>query len=205
MNEFLGAISDSSFSDSTDSEEDQSFYDSFIDNVYKTSDVSLAERILFPPNDYSDNSTDEQSDWIVSDDEEYVDLKVMLAERGGEGKILYHPAEVEAEATRGDVFVADKELEDILSSPLIDAVCRVGEEGGVEAVRKVIAMHNNQYELDATDDKGNCVCGRVYGFQSPPINPHSRIRGGTTGWICCWGCVAHDFVGSVLILFFLEM
>lgn len=126
--------------------------------MYKTSDISLAERILFPPQDYSENSTDEQSDWIVSDDEEYVDLKVMLAERGGEGRILYHPAEVQAEATSGDhEFVADKELEDILSSPLIDAVCKEGEDGGVEAVRKAIATHSNQYELDATDDKGKIL------------------------------------------------
>lgn len=77
----------------------------------------------------------------------------MLAERGTEGKILYHP-EVQVEPQ--DEFVTDSELEDILSSPLIDAVCKDGEEGGVEAVRRAVAAHNKQYELDATDDKGKC-------------------------------------------------
>lgn len=116
----------------------------------KNSAISLAEQILFPPHDDSDDSSDEQSDWIVSDvDEEYVDLKESLecSSRNAEGKILYHPEE----RTR-DAFVSDKDLEDILSSPLIDAVCK---DGGVDAVRDVIAIHSKQYELDATDDKGN--------------------------------------------------
>lgn len=159
-----GTISDTSSAESTTEEDqDQSFHDSFVTSDHADigkSEGSLAERLLFPSHDDSENSSEEGSDWIVSDEEdEYVDLKAMLAQRGTEeGKILYHP-EVQVEAGGGGgggggVFMTDKELEDILSSPLIDAVCGEGEEGGVVAVKRVIAAHSNQYELDATDDKG---------------------------------------------------
>ena len=80
-------------------------------------------------------------------------MRAMLRKASAaEGKILYHPEEAEDSEER-DVFVADRELEEILSSPLIEAVCRDG--GGAEAVRAALAMHKEPYELDATDDKGN--------------------------------------------------
>jgi hypothetical protein len=131
----------------------------------KSSDTSLAEQLLFPPHNELENSSEEESDWIVSDGEDaYVDLKLMLSERGMvDEKILYHP-EVQAGAGRGegrgseDAFVADKELEEILSSPLIEAVCREEGDGGVEAVREVIKTHGSLYELDAIDDKGERCC-----------------------------------------------
>lgn len=110
--------------------------------------VSLAESILFPCHDDNEDTSDEDSDWIVSDGDECVDWKEMLrqtASGDAQVNILYHPEEEE-------IFVADKELEEILSSPLIEVVCG---DGGVEAVKRVVAVHSQQYELDAADDKGN--------------------------------------------------
>ena len=109
--------------------------------------VSLAERILFPCHDDSEDTSDEDSDWIVSDGDECVDWKEMLrqtASGDAQVNILYHPEEEE-------VYVTDKELEEILFSPLIEAVCG---DGGEEAVKRVVAAHSHQYELDAADDKG---------------------------------------------------
>ena len=188
-----GTSSDIALQSSEEEEEedqDQIFHNSFMTSNHHVgkSDISLAEQLLFPPRDDSENSSEEESDWIVSDGEdEYVDLKAMLAWHGGEDeKILYHPeAKVEGRGGRGGswegeggggggggMFVTDKELEDILSSPLIDVVCRVGEGGGVEAVRRVIAAHSNQYELDATDDKGKEYAHRnISGARRDALTP----------------------------------
>lgn len=108
---------------------------------------TLAERILFPPEEDTESSSEgEDSDWIVSDGEcEYVDLREMLEMEEGGARIIYHP-----EGESPGVSAGDGEY-NFLPLPLIEAVC---SDGGVEAIRKVLEANNDAYTLEATDDKG---------------------------------------------------
>lgn len=115
--------------------------------------LSLAESILFPPHEDFDSSSEEESDWIVSDGEaDYVDLKEMLKETAAssdvQGKILYH-----LEGESNDVLASGPAFQelDFLPLPLIEAVCG---DGGVEAIKEVIKADSDAYTLDVADDKG---------------------------------------------------
>lgn len=135
-------------------EQSRLYYDAFASGANPCAAVgpSLAETILFPQHEDSESSSEEDSDWIVSDGEaEYVDLKQMLAETDSSEagtKIVYHP-EGGRSFGAGD-SVSERDL-DFLPLPLIEAVCG---DGGVEAIRKVLEVNSDAYTLEATDDKG---------------------------------------------------
>ena len=113
-----------------------------------TAGAKLAENILFPPQEDSDSSGEEEdSDWIVSDGEaEYLDLREMFENASSSDRVIIcHP-----EGESVESFSEDKDC-DFLPLPLIDAVCK---EGSVEAIKKVLEVNCDAYTLEATDDKG---------------------------------------------------
>lgn len=114
---------------------------------------SLAEKILFPCHYNSGSSSDDSSDWIVSDDGDidYIDVKEMLKRTETQGKILYH-----LEAECNEEYPSKDENTGELDPPpqpllLHEAVC----EGGVKAMTTLLSEYNGDPALiDIADGRG---------------------------------------------------
>ena len=131
----------------------QNFYTIFSPNECTNVEMSLAERILFPRHANSEDSSEEDSDWIVSgSDSEYLDIKDVLKEmtlRDSCRKIRYHlEAESSIESLSDQEHSKPQDLPPLL---LHEAVCG---DGGVEALKTALASHNNPCSINAIDDKG---------------------------------------------------